>query len=144
MAARRWDLVSLATNHTMDRGAKGVENSLAYWQQYQDEVYFDGSATSFAERDAVDVREVNGISYAFLAYTMWNNGLATPSGQEYLNNEWNEELARAQVEAVRDQVDIVIVAMQRTQHHPASGGGVFAWFRGGHYYWRPSARGAAD
>lgn len=106
-----FNLVSLATNHTMDRGAKGVENSLAYWQQYQDEVYFDGSATSFAERDVVDVREVNGISYAFLAYTMWNNGLATPSGQEYLNNEWNEELARAQVEAVRDQVDIVIVAM---------------------------------
>ena len=106
-----FNLVSLATNHTMDRGAAGVENSLAYWQQYQDEVYFDGSATSFAERDAVDVREINGITYAFLAYTMWNNGLSTPSGQEYLNNEWSEELARAQVAAVRDQADVVIVAM---------------------------------
>lgn len=106
-----FNLVSLATNHTMDRGAKGVENSLAYWQQYQDEVYFDGAATSFAERDVVDIREANGISYAFLAYTMWNNGLATPSGQEYLNNEWNEELVRAQVEAVRGQADLVIVAM---------------------------------
>ena len=106
-----FNLVSLATNHTMDRGVAGVENSLAYWRQYQDEVYFDGSATSFEERDAIDIREVNGISYAFFAYTMWNNGLSTPAGQEYLNNEWNEDLARAQIEAVRDQVDVVVVAM---------------------------------
>ena len=106
-----FNLVSLATNHTMDRGVDGVTNSVNYWRQYQDDVYFDGSALSFEERDTIDIREVNGISYAFFAYTMWNNGLSTPVGQEYLNNEWNEDLARAQIEAVRDQVDVVIVAM---------------------------------
>ena len=35
--------------------------------------------------------EKNNIKYAFISYTMWNNGLTTPAGKEYLNNVYSEE-----------------------------------------------------
>lgn len=105
-----FNLVSLATNHTMDKGEQGVLNSLDYWSK-QSNVYTAGSYRSFEDRDKKVIQEVNGIHYAFFSYTTWTNGLNTPSGKEYLNNVYSEELARADIERVRDEVDIVIVAM---------------------------------
>ncbi len=105
-----FNLVSLATNHTMDKGEQGVLNSLTYWQQHKN-VYKAGSYGSFEERDEKVIREVNGITYAFFSYTTWTNGLSTPSGKEYLNNVYSEELVKNDIERVRDEVDVVIVAM---------------------------------
>lgn len=104
-----FNLVSVASNHTMDKGEEGVLSSLNYWNSK--DAYVAGSYTSFEERDEPVIKEVNGITYSFLAYTMWNNGLTTPTGKEYLNNEYSDELAKADIERVRDQVDVVIVAM---------------------------------
>ncbi len=104
-----FNLVSVASNHTMDKGEEGVLSSLDYWKSK--DAYVAGSYSSFEERDKPVIKEVNGITYSFLAYTMWNNGLSTPTGKEYLNNEYSDELAKADIERVRDQVDVVIVAM---------------------------------
>ena len=45
-----FNLVSLATNHTMDKGEQGVLNSLSYWSK-QPNVLTAGSYTSFEDRD---------------------------------------------------------------------------------------------
>ncbi len=105
-----FNLVSLATNHTMDKGEQGVRNSLAYWNTHP-EAYTAGSYSSFEDRDRKVIKEINGITYAFFSYTTWTNGLETPSGKEYLNNVYSDELAKADIERVRNDVDIVIVAM---------------------------------
>ena len=105
-----FNLVSLATNHTMDKGEIGVINSHNYWQKHSD-IYTAGSYTSFEERDMPVIKEVNGIKYSFLSYTTWTNGLYPESGKEYLNNVYSNELAKADIERVRDQVDVIIVAM---------------------------------
>ncbi len=104
-----FNLVSLASNHTMDKNEEGIESSLNYW--HSKDVYTAGSYLSFAERDEPVIKEINGIKYSFLAYTTWNNGLKTPTGKEYLNNEYSDELVKADVERVRDKVDVVLVAM---------------------------------
>lgn len=104
-----FNLVSLASNHTMDKGEQGALSSINYWKTK--DAYVAGSYASFEERDTPVIKEVNGITYSFLAYTTWNNGLRTPSGKEYLNNEYSPELAKADIERVRDQVDVVMVAM---------------------------------
>lgn len=104
-----FNLVSLASNHTMDKGEEGVLSSINYWKTK--DAYVAGSYASFEERDTAVIREVNGIKYSFLAYTTWNNGLKTPSGKEFLNNEYSPELVKADVERVRDQVDVIMVAM---------------------------------
>lgn len=105
-----FNLVSLATNHTMDRGEAAVLSSLEYWNS-KENVVTAGSYRSFEERDGGHIHEVNGIKYAFFSYTTWTNGLVPPSGKEYLDNVYSDELAKADIERVRDKVDVVMVAM---------------------------------
>ena len=107
-----FNLVSLATNHTMDKGEQGVLNSVAYWKT-KSGVVSSGQWSSDEERNQsiTTIHEVNNIKYAFISYTIWTNGLNTPTGKEYLNNVYSEEKAKADIEAVRDKVDFVIVAM---------------------------------
>lgn len=105
-----FNLVSLATNHTMDKNEQGVLNSLNYWSNKKD-IYTAGSYSSFEDRDTVRYKEVNGIKYALLSYTTWTNGLTPPVGKEYLNNIYSDELAKSDIERVRDKVDVVMVAM---------------------------------
>lgn len=105
-----FNMISLATNHTMDKGEQGVINSVNYWKS-KNNVITSGQWLSQEERDAVNIYEKNGITYAFFSYTTWTNGLETPVGKEYLNNVYSEEKAKADIEKVRDQVDVVMVAM---------------------------------
>ena len=107
-----FNLVSLATNHTMDKGEQGVLNSVAYWKT-KSGVVSSGQWSSDEERNQsiATIHEVNNIKYAFISYTIWTNGLNTPTGKEYLNNLYSEEKAKADIEAIRDKVDFVIVAM---------------------------------
>ena len=107
-----FNLVSLATNHTLDKGEQGVLNSVAYWKT-KSGVVSSGQWSSDEERNQsiATIHEVNNIKYAFISYTIWTNGLNTPTGKEYLNNLYSEEKAKADIEAVRDKVDFVIVAM---------------------------------
>ncbi len=104
-----FNLVSLATNHTMDKGEQGVLNSMNYWKDKP--AVSAGTYPSFEERDKERIYEINGIKYAFFSYTTWTNGLETPKGKEYLNNVYSDELAKKNIEAVRDKVDVVLVAM---------------------------------
>lgn len=105
-----FNLVSLATNHTMDKGEVGVINSVNYWKS-KENVVFSGQWTSSEERETAEIHEINGIKYAFFSYTTWTNGLNTPSGKEYLNNVYSDEKAETDIEKVKDKVDVIIVAM---------------------------------
>ena len=107
-----FNMVSLATNHTMDKGEKGVLNSVDYWKK-QETVAASGQWSSEEERtkSIAKVYEVNNIKYAFISYTIWTNGLPTPAGKSYLSNVYSEEKAKADIESIRDKVDFVIVAM---------------------------------
>ena len=107
-----FNMVSLATNHTMDKGEAGVLSSVEYWKSKKN-VAWSGQWSSEEERtnSIQKVYEVNGIKYAFISYTIWNNGLPTPAGKSYLNNEYSPEKAKTDIESVRDKVDFVIVAM---------------------------------
>ncbi len=108
-----FNLVSLATNHTMDKGERGVTNSVNYWNKHKDKVVTSGQWLSNEEREKSisTIYEKNGIKYAFISYTIWTNGLETPRGKEYLNNVYSEEKAKADIAKVKDKADIIIVAM---------------------------------
>lgn len=105
-----FNLVSLATNHTMDRGEKAILNSVSYWRE-KENVMTAGSYDSFEDRARSHIGEKNGITYAFLSYTYGTNGLPVPSGKEYLVNLFDKETVKKDIEEVRDKVDIVMVAM---------------------------------
>ena len=107
-----FNMVSLASNHTMDKGEQGVLNSVAYWKSKKD-VAYSGQWSSFDDRaeQIAKVYEVNGIKYGYISYTTWTNGLETPVGKEYLNNVYSDEKAAADIATLKDKVDFIIVAM---------------------------------
>ena len=105
-----FNMVSLATNHTIDKGEKGVLNSRKYWNS-KEGVIAAGSYSSFEERDKVVINEKNGLKYAFLSYTTYTNGLVVPSGKEYLVNVYDKDLVKEEIERYKDKVDMIIVAM---------------------------------
>lgn len=122
-----FNLVSLATNHTMDRGTQAVLNSRAYWDEQKD-VLAVGSYDSFERQEEVVIKEINGITYTMLNYTYGTNGIAVPEGKEYLVNVWPTNLnindpdadtayndykqrVAEDIKKVRNKVDFLIVAM---------------------------------
>lgn len=106
-----FNMVSLANNHTLDKGEDGVLNSLDFWKK-QDGVKISGSYNSFEERDTIPVYEQNGIKYAFLAYTKSTNGLNPPTGKEYYVNVYDKDLVKRDVEYVKSKgAEVVIVSM---------------------------------
>lgn len=106
-----FNLVSLANNHTMDKGEQGVINSVNYWKT-KPGVYYTGQALSEEDRESnIKIEEKNGIKYAFFAYTTVTNGLLPPSGKEYLTNIYSKEKAQTDINKVKDKVDLIIVSM---------------------------------
>ena len=120
-----FNLVSLATNHTLDRGEKAILNSRNYWNN-KDNVLAVGSYSSMEERNEVNILEKNNITYTMLNYTYGTNGIRVPSGKEYLVNVWPctgnnpdndnnyqeyKDIVKEDIDRVRDKVDILIVAM---------------------------------
>lgn len=122
-----FNLVSLATNHTMDRGEKAILNSFEYWKG-KDGIMTAGSYSSFEERNKVNIMEKNNISYTLLSYTYGTNGIAVPKGKEYLVNVWPTDFdindperdnkyqeykktVKEDIDRVRDKVDLLMVAM---------------------------------
>lgn len=105
-----FNLVSLATNHTMDKGEEGVLRSLNYWNS-KENIVKAGQYSSFDDRGQERIYDINGIKYAFFSYTTWTNGLETPTGKEYLNNVYSNEKAQEDMEKVKGKVDVILVAM---------------------------------
>ena len=120
-----FNLVSLATNHTLDRGEKAITNSINYWNGKND-VLTAGSYLSSEDRNKINIREINNISYTMLNYTYGTNGIKVPSGKDYFVNVWPcngsnpsydseyqeyKRIVKEDVERVRDKVDLLIVAM---------------------------------
>lgn len=120
-----FNLVSLATNHTLDRGEKAILNSRAYWNK-KSNVLAVGSYSSFEEKERVQIKEINNIKYTMLNYTYGTNGISVPNDKDYLVNVWPvmgsdpdgdelyqsyKEQVKKDVDGLRDKVDVLIVAM---------------------------------
>lgn len=121
-----FNLVSLATNHTMDSGKKAVENSCKYWQS-KENVLTAGSYCSEEERNKINIKEINNIKYTMLNYTYGTNGM--PVANDYLVNVWPTDIdninnpekdtkyqaykkqLKEDIDKVKDKVDFLIVAM---------------------------------
>lgn len=105
-----FNLVNLATNHTLDKGSTGATYSANFWESQKD-VYKVGSYSSEEKRNEVVTAEKNGISYAMFGYTTLTNGIAVPTNKEYLVNVYDKEKVKEDIEKVKGKVDVVIVSM---------------------------------
>lgn len=103
-----FNLVSLANNHTLDKGKKAIISSNNYWKTKKN-VVTNGSANSQNDRANISINEVNDIKYTLLAYTMTTNGIK-PDNNYYVNI-YSEEQVKEDIEKVRDKVDLLLVSI---------------------------------
>lgn len=111
LAAVGFDVVSHASNHCLDKGQPGIDDTLAAWAKHP-EVTVLGIHKSQEDADQVPVVEKNGIKLAFLDYTYGVNGFPLPNEFTVdLLDEDHKERISEQIERARSMSDLVIVCM---------------------------------
>lgn len=92
------DFVTTANNHCMDKGTDGLLRTIDKLDEYG----FDHTGTYKDEesRNEVFVKDINGITFAFLSYTYGTNGIP-------VKNPWNvnildEELIKSDIEKAKE------------------------------------------
>ena len=111
----------------MDKGIAASEYSINFWESQKD-VYTMGSYSSLEKRNNIEIKEINGISYAMIGYTYGTNGMPVPVGKAYLVYVWPTNLdlnnvstdlkyqnykatVAKDIKSIRDKVDDVMVSM---------------------------------
>ena len=98
-----FDIVTHATNHTMDRGERAVDYTLDFWKAKPAKAL--GIHPTSEDRDSVFTLERNGIRFAFVNFTYGLNGQKLPERRSYLvdlldsNGNWISLVRRAEAVA---------------------------------------------
>lgn len=104
------DVLSTANNHSLDKGYKGIVRTL----DVLDEIGIShmGTYRSTEEQNKILIKEVNGITFAFLSFTYGTNGIPVPKGKEYCINLIDEALMKQQIDQAKEEnVDVICVSM---------------------------------
>ena len=121
IVAAGFNVVLQATNHAADKGIKGIEYCMSFWEQYP-EILVTG-IKSDEEAFEIPLLEVGDFTFAILNYTYGpNSETIGPSLRKHLNMlcNYNEKTGRidfttlnpqvtADIEAAKKIADIVIV-----------------------------------
>ena len=99
------------SNHTLDKGCKGVEATVDALSSIPDSMYV-GAYKNTAEMEQVHAMEVNGIKVAFVGFTEMTNGITKDPASEvafvYTSDEAEMEKL---VKMARDGADVVVVSV---------------------------------
>jgi len=104
-----FNLFARANNHTLDKGEIGISEAQNYWDSFPDIAYAGSAPTP--DRNAHNLLEKNGIKIALLAYTYGLNGRILSEEKSHLADVFTYDLAQADIEAAKQQADLVIVSM---------------------------------
>lgn len=103
-----FDVILHATNHTLDMGLKGVENTFKYWSKHP-EITVLGINQSEEQQKNIHIIEKNGIKIAMLNYTYGLNGYSVPEDMPYLVNMLDKDEMAADISAAEELADFTIV-----------------------------------
>ena len=104
-----FDIVLSATNHTWDKGARGVTDTLNYWKTAHPEIKLLGIHESPEAFNTIDYVEKNGIRLAMFNYTYGLNGFSVPGSQYYMVNLLGQQSKFLQdVRTAESQADMTV------------------------------------
>lgn len=104
------DMVTMANNHTLDRGEEAIQNAIAYYEEIG--MPYTGSFKSEEDQSEIRVLKTDqDISVAFLSYTYGTNGISVPAGKPYLVNLIDREQIKKEVEKANELADVTIVSL---------------------------------
>ena len=105
-----FDIVTHATNHTLDRGVENILGTMKYWREKYPEITVLGIHKTKNEANTVTVVEKNGIRIAMLNYTYGLNGRKLPRGKEYMIDLLKDKnKVRSDIRKAKKVSDFVIV-----------------------------------
>ncbi len=103
-----FDLLTTANNHSNDKKEKGIVRTIDVLDELGLEHF--GTYKTKEARDEIIVKDVNGISFAFLSYSYGTNGIPLTQGKPYLVNLLDREQIKADIERARAlNPDFVVV-----------------------------------
>ncbi|MBO7134306.1 MAG: CapA family protein [Bacteroidales bacterium] len=112
-------VLSTANNHTFDRGIKGINSTLDFFDST--DIVTVGTYRSQQDRKTPRIVEKNGIKFGFLAYTLSTNQIVPTQYRNLVGLYRNPEtrkvtdeyktLVANEMSALRPQVDVLIVMM---------------------------------
>lgn len=103
------DIVSIANNHTLDRGERAIMNAINHYETIGKQ--YVGGYKSEEDRATLRTITKNGITFSFLSYTYGTNGIPIPEGKEYFVNLIDREVIERDVKEAQENSDVVVVAM---------------------------------
>lgn len=104
-----FDVVCHATNHALDKGKRGVQNSLNYWATTHPEMAVIGINGSEEQKNTVDIISVKGIRIAILNYTYGTNGIQAPKDMPYAVDMLEESKVKRDLAFAETNADFTIV-----------------------------------
>lgn len=105
-----FNLVGMASNHTLDVGTEGAQATLDVWESYPQQIVA-GSYRSEEDREIVRLIERNGIVFAFMAFCYGDNHYGTDLPDTWNLCGFDKDLMKADIERAQQVADVVIVAM---------------------------------
>ncbi|KZE67701.1 capsular biosynthesis protein [Fictibacillus phosphorivorans] len=103
------DLVTLANNHTLDRGEKVIVSALNYWNQI--DVMYTGAYLNNQDRQNIRLIKKNDITVSFLSYTYGTNGIPVPTGKDHLVNLIEVERIKRDIAEAKKLSDVNVVSL---------------------------------
>jgi poly-gamma-glutamate capsule biosynthesis protein CapA/YwtB (metallophosphatase superfamily) len=103
------DVVTLANNHTLDRGENAIINAINYWNEI--ELIYTGAYLSVQDQQIIRILTRNGITLSFLSYTYGTNGIPIPAGKDHLVNLIEEERIKMDIDRAKKISDVVVVSL---------------------------------
>lgn len=112
LADAGFNVILHATNHTLDKGITGVDNTLNFWKTKHPDIavlgIHDESFTDYSTQD-IYVFEQNGLRISILNYTYGTNGIPIPQSRPLIVNMLDEEKVEQDIKRAKEISDFVIV-----------------------------------
>ncbi|MBQ7132491.1 MAG: CapA family protein [Oscillospiraceae bacterium] len=99
----------MSNNHVLDKGESGLLYALEYWKS-RNQLAF-GAYENTEDMENIRTMTVDGITFAFVAFTEHTNGINIPSGSEIkVIYTYDTELMKSQIEKADAVSDVVVVS----------------------------------
>ena len=104
-----YDVVNIASNHMLDKGADGLLRTIEFWKSL--DTLMIGGYENEEDFDNIRIIEKDGLKIAFLAYTYGTNGLTKSKDSDVVVPYINDEDIIRQSALAHEKADLVFVSV---------------------------------
>ena len=113
------DILSTANNHSLDKGFKGIENTINELDNVG--IKHTGTFKNEDEANNLLITEIKGIKIGVVSYTYGTNGIPVPNGKDFCINLIDDEKIISDLTKMKkENVDITIAIMHWGQEYQTS------------------------